>query len=92
MAKSIVHNCVICKILNKKLSQQVMGKLPEERLKPSPAWHNTAIDLFGPFKIRDEIKKRTFGKCYGVIFNCMSTRAVHMDLVSDYSAGHFFVH
>ena len=35
---------------------QVMGKLPEERLKPSPPWYNTAIDLFGPFKIRDEVK------------------------------------
>ena len=91
MVKSIVHNCVICKILNKKLSQQVMGKLPEERLKPSPAWHNTVIDLFGPFKIRDEIKKRTFGKCYGVIFNCLSTRAVHIDLVSEDSTEKFLL-
>ena len=44
-----------------------MGKLPVDRLKPSPAWTCTAIDLFGPFKIRDEVKKRTTGKTYGVI-------------------------
>ena len=91
MVKSIVHNCVICKIPNTELSQQVMGNIPEERLKPSPAWHNTAIDLFGPFKIRDEIKKRTFGKCYRMIFNCMNTRAVHMDLVSDCSTEKFLL-
>lgn len=36
MTKSIKHNCIICKRLDKKLSEQVMGKLPEERLKPAP--------------------------------------------------------
>lgn len=61
MVKSIRYNCVIYKKLDKKLSEQVMGKLPVDRPKPSPAWTCTAIDLFGPFKIRDEVKKRTTG-------------------------------
>ena len=68
-----------------------MGKLPVDRLKPSPAWTCTAIDLFGPFKIRDEVKKRTTGKTYGVIFNCLSTRAVHVDLAADYSTEKFLM-
>ena len=68
-----------------------MGQLPEERLKPSPAWNSTAIDLFGPFKIRDEVKKRTFGKAYGVIFNCLSSRAVHIDIAPDYSTETFLM-
>ena len=91
MIKSIRYNCVICKKLDKKVSEQIMGKLPVERLKPSPAWTCTAIDLFGPFKIRDEVKKRTTGKAYGVIFNCLSTRAVHVDLASDYSTEKFLM-
>ena len=68
-----------------------MGQLPEERLKPSPAWNSTAIDLFGPFKIRDEVKKRTFGKAYGVILNCLSSRAVHIDIAPDYSTETFLM-
>ena len=52
-----------------------MGKLPIERLKPAPAWDSTALDFFGPFKIKDEVKKRTTGKAYGLIFNCLATRA-----------------
>ena len=68
-----------------------MGKLPVDRLKPSPAWTCTAIDLFGPFKIRDEVKKRTTGKTYGVIFNCLGTRAVHVDLAADYSTEKFLM-
>ena len=62
--------------------QQVMGSLPEERLKPSPPWYCTGVDLFGPFITRKEVQKRVRGKAYGVLFNCMTTRAVHVD-VSD---------
>ena len=91
MVSSIRHKCVICKKLDGNLSVQAMGQLPEERLKPSPPWHNTAIDLFGPLKIRDQVKRRTIGKCYGVLFNCMSTRAVHIDLASDYSRETFLL-
>ena len=91
MVRSIKYNCVICKKIDKQLCQQKMGKLPEERLKPSPPWHYTGIDLFGPFKIRDEVKRRTYGKCYGVIFNCMCTRAVHLDLAPDYSTETFLL-
>lgn len=91
MVKSIRYNCVICKKLDKKLSEQIMGKLPVERLKPSPAWSCTAIDLFGPFKIRDEVNKRTVGKTYGVIFNCLGSRAVHVDLAADYSTEKFLM-
>ena len=91
MAKSIKYNCVTCKKLDKKTTTQVMGRLPEERLKPAPAWNCTAVDLFGPFKIRDEVKKRTVGKAYGVIFNCLGTRAVHVDLAPDYSTEKFLL-
>lgn len=85
MVKSIRYNCVICKKLDKRLSEQITGKLPMQRLKPSPVWSCTAIDLFGQFKIWDEGKKRTIGKPYGVIFNCLSTLAVHhLNLAADY--------
>ena len=68
-----------------------MGKLPEERLKPAPPWYSTAIDLFSPYTIKDEVQKRTSSKAYGVLFNCLSTRAVHVDLASDYSADKFLM-
>ena len=89
--KSIRHHCVVCKKLDKKTATQVMGQLPHERLKPAPAWNCTAIDFFGPFKIRDEVKKRTIGKAYGVIFNCLGTRAVHVDIAPDYSTEKFLM-
>ena len=62
-----------------------------ERLKPSPAWNCTAIDLFVPFKIRDEVKKRTIENTFGVILNCLATCAVHIDLATDYSSEKFLM-
>ena len=91
MVKSIKSQCIICKKLEKTLSQQVMGKLLEERLKPAPPWYTTAIDLFGPYTIKDEVKKRARSKAYGVLFNCLATRAVHADLATDYSADKFLM-
>ena len=32
----------MCKRLDKKLSEQVMGNLPIERLKPAPPWYSTS--------------------------------------------------
>ena len=87
--KFIKFNCVVCKKIEKELTGQVMVKLPEEHLKPAPPWSSTAIDLFGPFKIRNEVKKRTIRKAFGVVFNCLATQAVHVDLSPDYSAEKF---
>ena len=87
----IKNNCIICRKMEKKLCEQIMGKLPTKGLKPAPAWDATALDFFGPFKIKDEVKKRTTGKAYGLIFNCLTTRAVHVDVLPDYSTEKFLM-
>ena len=61
-----------------------MGPLPAYRLKPTPPWSYTSIDMFGPLKIKGEGNKRTQSKGYGVIFNCMHSRAVHLDVKTEY--------
>ena len=50
--------------IGQEIERTIMGKLPIERLKPAPSWTYTALDLFGPFKIRDEVKKRTTGEVW----------------------------
>ncbi|CAG2242061.1 unnamed protein product [Mytilus edulis] len=68
-----------------------MGMLPIERLQPAPAFYYCAVDLFGPFMIRDTVKKRTHGKAYGVLFNCLTTRAVYVDLAEGYDTSSFIM-
>ena len=62
-----------------------------ERLKPAPAWDATALNFFSPFKVKDEVKKRMTGKAYGLIFNCLATRAVYVDVSPDYSSEKFLM-
>ena len=89
--KQIKNDCVTCRKIDKRLQTQIMGELGPERLQPSPAFYHTSLDLFGPFLIRDTVKKRTRTKAYGLIFSCMATRAVYLDLVEGYSTADFLI-
>ncbi|XP_042876990.1 uncharacterized protein K02A2.6-like [Penaeus japonicus] len=89
LIKSVKGKCVKCRRFDKNLQEQCMGQVIEGRLKPSAPFYHTATDLFGPFAIRDSVKRRTHGKCFGVIFTCLSSRAVHLDIVENYSTEAF---
>ena len=68
-----------------------MGDLPLFRLKPAPAWNSTGIDYFGPFTIKGEVNKRSHGKCYGVLFADLASRAIHLDLAANYGTDGFLI-
>ncbi|XP_045117670.1 uncharacterized protein LOC123508203 [Portunus trituberculatus] len=87
--KSVKEKCVICKKTDKVRMEQQMGQLPEQRLKPAPAFFNTSLDLFGPMMIRDTVKRRVRSKVYGVIFTCLTSRAAYIDLAEGYDTDSF---
>ena len=89
LVKSIIGKCIKCKKKFKRLSSQVMGVLPLERLNPCPPFSAVGIDYFGPYTIKGEVQKHVRGKCYGVIFACMVSRAVHVNVSQDYSTDAF---
>ena len=87
--RKIRTNCYRCRLLNKKQAQQMMSPLPNERVLPTPAWTYTSVDLFGPIEHVDMVRKRLKEKCWGVIFTCMVSRAVHLDLTQAYHTDAF---
>ena len=91
LVKKIRHKCSTCRKLDRALQNQVMGKIPAERLRPAPAWSYSSLDLFGPFEIRGEANKRSRAKGYGVILNCLLSRAVHLEIVTDYGTDAFLL-
>ena len=68
------------------VQEQKMSDLPEDRLEPSPPFTYCAVDLFGPFIVkegRQELKR------YGVLFTCMTCRAVHLESVNSLETDSF---
>ena len=88
LAVGIDSRCVECKIKRKQLIGQSMGELPSCRSEMLPAFAVVSMDLFGPLEIKDDVVKRgpkTVKKVWGVLYTCVSTRAVHLDIAIDYS-------
>ena len=87
--KLVKEKCVVYKRIDKVRMEQQMGQLPDKRLKPSPAFYNTYLDLFGPMLIRDTVKRRSRTKVYRIIFTCFISRAVYLDLMEGYDTDSF---
>ena len=76
--KSVIRKCVVCKKYQARAASQKMADLPASRVKPDePAFSRTGMDYFGPFDVR---QGRTTRKRYGVVFTCLNSRAVHLEV------------
>ena len=85
LAKKVKHECIFCRMTEHKLESQLMGNLPKQRLIPqTPPSYYTSCDYFGPYLVKVGRNKTT--KHYAVIFTCLNTRAIHLQLAVDNSA------
>jgi transposase InsO family protein len=74
-------NCLYCKRRKAKPAQPLMGQLPIERFAHNEKpFTNTGVDFFGPFLVT--VGRRT-EKRYGVLFTCLTIRAVHLEVAHD---------
>ena len=89
IAKSIEKKCVTCRRWRGMACEQMMANLPSFRLNASCPFENTAIDYFGPFDMKYGYRGRK--KAYGVIFTCLTTRAVQVELATDLSTDTFLL-
>ena len=76
LVSSLIYKCVVCRRLRHNPQGQKMSDLPEERVEPSPPFTHSAVDYFGPFYIKEGRKEL---KRYGVLFTCLSSRAIHIE-------------
>lgn len=74
--KRIIATCLFCRLYGGKNSQQQMADLPEERVVPDlPLFTNVGVDYFRPIDVK---RWCSVVKRYGVVFICMTSRAVHL--------------
>ncbi|XP_055902810.1 uncharacterized protein LOC129938987 [Eupeodes corollae] len=90
LAKSVVHRCTICHRHSKQTSSQLMGNIPKYRLHGIYPFYDTGCDYAGPFLLRQHNGRRApIIKSYIALFICLTTKALHLELVSDLSTDCF---
>lgn len=88
--KFMINSCIRCIRMARENHEQLMGSLPSNRENPHRPFLCTGVDYAGPFNI-----KAYKGRCnkilksYVALFVCFSTKAVHLELVSELSATAF---
>ena len=89
LAKRIVNNCLRCRFLRKLLQGQKMSVLPDYVQIQCPPYTNIGLDLTGPITVKSMTNKRATMKIWVVIFLCLNTKSVCMELSPGYSTADF---
>ncbi|XP_065918796.1 uncharacterized protein [Dysidea avara] len=87
--KSLLRHCVICrKHSGKPYAVPDPPPLPEIRTCESDPFSITGIDFTGALYVRNS---STESKVYVCLFTCATTRAIHLEIVTDLSVETFFL-
>ena len=90
LSRSVCSQCKVCRKAAPRPQPQLLGQLPKERVTTTPAFHTTGLDFSGPFTLkRGHTRKPVYVKAYICIFVCFSTRAVHIEVISDLTTSAF---
>ena len=82
--KKLIHNCITCFKVKPRQTTYLMGDLPSSRINPSPVFYHCGIDYAGPFLLKEKKYRNTkFIKAYICLFICLTTKAIHLELVGD---------
>jgi len=86
----LLRKCVVCRRARANLASQLMGSLPSSRVNPARPFLRCGVDYAGPFQIRPfKGRSNKLYKCYFAVFVCFSTKAVHLEAVSELSTDAF---
>ncbi|XP_052783279.1 uncharacterized protein LOC128219510 [Mya arenaria] len=91
LVSSVIHKCVVCRKLRGKFQGQRMADLPSDRVTPGAPFTVVGVDVSGPCNI---VARKTGGglaesKRWAVLFTCLGTRAVHIEVIEDMSSSAF---
>nr|XP_041630444.1 uncharacterized protein LOC121501913 [Drosophila kikkawai]XP_041630467.1 uncharacterized protein LOC121501916 [Drosophila kikkawai] len=90
LVRKAVFQCKRCFLQRKGTSNQIMGELPIPRVQASRCFQHTGLDYAGPIAIKESTGRTPrIGKAWFSIFVCLTTKAIHIEVVSDLTAKAF---
>lgn len=87
--RKIYQGCISCFKIKPKESHQLMGNLTRDRVVPAFQFENSGVDYAGPINIKEGRHKPKHVKGYIVVFLCLATKGIHLELVVDLSTEAF---
>ncbi|XP_045453733.1 uncharacterized protein LOC123663035 [Melitaea cinxia] len=88
--RSVVFRCMSCYRLKASTMQPIMGDLPSDRVTETRPFAGVGTDFAGPFSVKTStLRNSKTVKSYLCVFVCLSTKAVHLELVSALSTEAF---
>ncbi|XP_076659879.1 uncharacterized protein LOC143363163 [Halictus rubicundus] len=89
--RAVLYRCVPCTRERAAIPHQLMGDLPASRItKAERAFIHTGVDYAGPIQVRTARGRgHKSQKAYIAVFICLTTKAVHLEVVSDYTSAAF---
>jgi hypothetical protein len=88
--RKVVRRCIPCFRTKPHDNNPIMGNLPSHRVKASRPFTNCGVDFGGPIFLKiGGIRSKKTTKAYICLFVCFSTKAIHLELVSDLTAANF---
>lgn len=85
--RRVLRQCVLCRKLEGRTGEQLMADLPADRLSGDHApFSNVGVDFFGPFHV---VRGRATEKRYGVVFTCVESRAIHLEVANSLDTSSF---
>lgn len=86
----LIGRCISCYRSKKRLITQKMADLPLFRTVPARPFTFTGCDFAGPFQIKlNENRNASTTKGYIALFICLTTKAVHFEVVGDMSTAEY---
>ncbi|XP_039291371.1 uncharacterized protein LOC120353008 [Nilaparvata lugens] len=90
VVRKCVYLCNKCFRCKPKISPPKMGNLPASRVTQLKPFEHCGVDYAGPIRVTMAKRRNpVILKAYICLFVCMSTKAVHIELVSDLSTPTF---
>lgn len=88
--KKLIHKCITCFRDRKPMMKQKMADLPSFRTEQVRPFAFVGCDYAGFFQVKNSIRKNApLTKAYIALFICLTTKALHLELVSDLSTAEF---
>lgn len=90
--RKLISNCVFCRRLRAPREEQYMASLPADRFHAAAPFTKTGIDVMGPWYVRKGHRTRSNSgstKIWCLLFTCLASRAVHVELLSSMDTSTF---